>query len=332
MPYAAAVSLHHHVAVLRMRKATSPWIEGNFASRKEELLHRYLDAKESAQALAREAECPPCMLLRSIVERVLDEAAKVDSELRLLADENSPSATRRPCKLLRNGKKSVGMAMREPALLLDVLAYLCDARDRCGATSDFDFDAVIPRLVDDIVMHTSHDCVLSPLLDETRREIGDEFEENLAYCLTMQGISFEREDELRARGLSKTPDVWLPVPILVNGRMVHWIESKALFGDAYTFKEHAERQLRMYANRFGSGLVIYWFGHEKDVAAGETDILAMDAFPSPDDVVQLSKDPFPDLAVHGPLGVCRMTASEVGERDQDVLAGVGSGAIEDARR
>ena len=56
--------------------------------------------------------------------------------------------------------------------------------------------------------------------------------------------------------------------------------------------------------------MIYWFGHEEDVAAGEADILVMDSFPAPDDLAQLSREPLPELlTLRGPLGVCTMTTT-----------------------
>ena len=43
-----------------------------------------------------------------------------------------------------------------------------------------------------------------------------------------------------------------------------------MFADLKTFEEQVENQLNMYKNRFGPGLVIYWFGYEAGV--GETEV------------------------------------------------------------
>jgi hypothetical protein len=45
--------------------------------------------------------------------------------------------------------------------------------------------------------------------------------------------------------------------------VVHWIDSKAAFGDPETLKPESQigEQLLSYKNRFGSGLVIFWFGY-----------------------------------------------------------------------
>lgn len=36
-----------------------------------------------------------------------------------------------------------------------------------------------------------------------------------------------------------------------------------------TFKDQVENQLNMYKNRFGPGIVIYWFGYEEGVGTSE---------------------------------------------------------------
>jgi hypothetical protein len=41
----------------------------------------------------------------------------------------------------------------------------------------------------------------------------------------------QAEEQLKQRGDFKTPDALLPVPLLVRGRVVNWIDSKATFGD-----------------------------------------------------------------------------------------------------
>ena len=97
-------------------------------------------------------------------------------------------------------------------------------------------------------------------------------------------LGFEMEDALRQRGLSKTPDALLIVPfgVYVNGgsgfRVVNWIDSKAMFGDRESHVEDNLLQLQGYVNRFGPGMVIYWFGYIKSLNT-DPDILMMDRFP-----------------------------------------------------
>ena len=147
---------------------------------------------------------------------------------------------------------------------------------------------------------------------------GKQYECILYEKLTYLHINYETEDDLRAQGRSKTPDVLLTLPMLTipihtilhttpttttttpttdttnnstthNNATIHstptthttphttttttthnniqvtdlclvnWIDSKAMFADETTFREHII-QYKAYNNRYGKGLVIYWFG------------------------------------------------------------------------
>lgn len=55
----------------------------------------------------------------------------------------------------------------------------------------------------------------------------------------------------------RTPDARLPVPLLIRGRPVFWIDSKADFGSSYMHQRNLS-QLGSYCMRFKQGLVIYW--------------------------------------------------------------------------
>jgi hypothetical protein len=100
--------------------------------------------------------------------------------------------------------------------------------------------------------------------------------------------------------------------------MVHWIDSKASFGDDRTHAQQMEGQYATYVNRYGPGCVIYWFGFISDLAvtvqqlAGQqqqqqqvkeggqweqgeqeeqglrqVDVLLRDSFPSVSEIMQL---------------------------------------------
>ncbi|XP_046971159.1 CDAN1-interacting nuclease 1 [Vanessa cardui] len=106
-----------------------------------------------------------------------------------------------------------------------------------------------------------NDNQYGPYVDIIKQSIGLEYELRLENELRMMNISFSDENLLRLRGYDKTPDFKLDVPIAVDGFIVNWIESKALFGDEENHLGYMKDQLLCYWNRFGPGLVIYWFGY-----------------------------------------------------------------------
>lgn len=101
----------------------------------------------------------------------------------------------------------------------------------------------------------------SPFLDSIKHLTGQHYESLLASHLGAHNIPFITESALRSGGLaSKTPDFLLPVPIVVHGVALHWLDSKALFADGPSQRAHVASQLRKYVNRHSSGAVIYWMG------------------------------------------------------------------------
>lgn len=191
--------------------------------------------------------------------------------------------------------------------------------------------------------------VLSAVCDS-----GLEHEALLCDHLQQQDIPFWSEEQLKARGLFKTPDallqvrsgrkylqhdnrlllhhrqhhvarvVWkepveghqlhlqpddnqsadvtlLQVPICVqhpasdsssnsssSWHVVHWIDSKACFGDDRTHSQQLEGQYRTYTNRYGPGLVIYWFGYVQGLES-DADVLVMERFPQQQEIMQLPR-------------------------------------------
>lgn len=62
--------------------------------------------------------------------------------------------------------------------------------------------------------------------------------------------------------------------------VINWIDSKAMFADAATFKENLD-QFRAYNSRYGRGMVIYWHGYLEGLADALPDdmIVVRDCFP-----------------------------------------------------
>jgi hypothetical protein len=79
--------------------------------------------------------------------------------------------------------------------------------------------------------------------------IGQEYELRLQRMLKDLNIVFRDEEHLRQHGYDKTPDIKLEIPIAVDGFVVNWIESKALFGDEESHNIYFKDQFLSYWNR-----------------------------------------------------------------------------------
>uniref|UniRef100_A0A665WEJ5 CDAN1-interacting nuclease 1 n=1 Tax=Echeneis naucrates TaxID=173247 RepID=A0A665WEJ5_ECHNA len=126
-------------------------------------------------------------------------------------------------------------------------------------------------LANNIYQCTINDCCYGPLVDCIKH-----------FC----PLSPVDENELRAMGYDKTPDIILEVPVAVEGHIIHWIESKASFGDDHSHRTYLNEQFWSYWNRFGPGLVIYWYGFIGELdCQRDRGILLKDCFPT--DIVTL---------------------------------------------
>lgn len=149
-----------------------------------------------------------------------------------------------------------------------------------------------PSLISDPVLANQvnqcivNDCCNGPLVDCIKHSIGYEHEVLLRDKLLEKNLAFLDEDQLRIKGYDKTPDFILEVPVAVEGHVIHWIESKASFGDESSHRTYLQDQFWSYWNRFGPGLVIYWYGFIEELDCHrERGILLKDEFPS--DIVTL---------------------------------------------
>ena len=95
-----------------------------------------------------------------------------------------------------------------------------------------------PALREAVAAALDADPMNGPGVDTARRLLGIEYEVALQQALHARGVPFLTEGELRARGEAKTPDALLLVPLLVRGRAVNWIDSKAMYGEAETHGEY----------------------------------------------------------------------------------------------
>ena len=127
------------------------------------------------------------------------------------------------------------------------------------------------HLREDILNCISEDLVCSLESTLIAECYGREYENVLVEHLKRLHLCFETEQELRSKGRSKTPDALFLIPMATSTEssgtelsVVNWIDSKAMFADDETFLENLA-QFKAYNNRYGKGLVIYWFGFSESV-------------------------------------------------------------------
>lgn len=53
-------------------------------------------------------------------------------------------------------------------------------------------------------------------------------------------------------------------------------------------------QFTKYVNRYGPGMVVYWFGFVDELQEEENSLILVDSFPSTEDIVQLPCVHIPD--------------------------------------
>ncbi|XP_030069662.1 CDAN1-interacting nuclease 1 isoform X4 [Microcaecilia unicolor] len=104
-------------------------------------------------------------------------------------------------------------------------------------------------LANQVFQCTLNDCCYGPLVDCIKHSIGHEHEVLLREKLLEHQLAFLEEDQLRDKGYDKTPDFILEVPVAVEGHIIHWIESKASFGDESSHRAYLQEQFWSYWNR-----------------------------------------------------------------------------------
>lgn len=92
--------------------------------------------------------------------------------------------------------------------------------------------------------------ILTLILIAISREIGLEYERVLEDKLRQAKVPFYTEEHMRTMGYPKTPDVCLLEPIVIDGVVIKWIESKAWFGDPISHTAYLRDQYWPYYNRY----------------------------------------------------------------------------------
>ncbi|XP_048523158.1 CDAN1-interacting nuclease 1-like isoform X2 [Dendroctonus ponderosae] len=106
------------------------------------------------------------------------------------------------------------------------------------------------QLAQEIFLCTVYDSLYSPLADIMKKSLGQQYEIRLQKEATQRGLVFRDEESLRKYGYDKTPDLKLEAPVAVDGFIVNWVESKALFADEDIHKDYMKSQYLSYWNSF----------------------------------------------------------------------------------
>lgn len=147
------------------------------------------------------------------------------------------------------------------------------------------------KLATEIWLATVKDNNYGPSSECIKCAIGNDYENQAKRSLERLGIAYQDEHDLRAKGYDKTPDIKLDIPFAYNGYVINWIESKALFGDEDHHADYLKDQLWSYWNRYGPGMVIYWFGFIDDIDSNrDKGIIVCDDFPQNIEICDPSKE------------------------------------------
>jgi len=157
-----------------------------------------------------------------------------------------------------------------------------------------------PALIQDTLLQANvkychqSDTFGSPEMDKARNDIGLRYEMILEKALEATNIAYMNETVMRRMGYAKTPDIVLLEPMAIESSsgpiVIKWIESKAWFGDPESHAVYLRDQYWPYHNRFGPGLVIYWFGFVEEMVSSHyrKGIAVMDSFPSSESIVRIT--------------------------------------------
>lgn len=169
-----------------------------------------------------------------------------------------------------------------------ILTNKLNSMDSHAAAS---LESRIAKLHGEILMCIREESYNNYAAEQLKECVGNEYEEYLIERLTDKRLCFETEADLRARGKPKTPDILFSIPVALpvnaenkegedeedNGlpksvpserqksyNVINWIDSKAMYADESTFREHYD-QIQGYINRYGRGLIIYWHGYANSI-------------------------------------------------------------------
>lgn len=134
------------------------------------------------------------------------------------------------------------------------------------------------RLRRDVKEALEEDFAYSPSATEIQAKNGKIAEKKIEDWLKKKKVKYITEKEGRKRNHVRTPDFLLRSNLVIWGKRLKWIESKASFADERELEKDYKKQLRDYIKYFGEGAVVYWHGHLKGLRLENTIILSGDFF------------------------------------------------------
>lgn len=135
------------------------------------------------------------------------------------------------------------------------------------------------RLAKELREAIDNDIAYSPRSSETQSKNGKMAESGIAKWLNANKVTYLTEEDNKAIGHHRrTPDFLLENPTTLNGKPIHWVESKASFGDPKEVERDFKRQISDYVKFFGPGALVYWYGYVEGVNVDKVLILSQDFF------------------------------------------------------
>lgn len=231
-------------------------------------LHRSLverlTGKDSIQVLARETGLSPELLLVLYTQRVTRDATRRFYKVKFQA-KRILSQWNRGFTLLKLAEE-----YDFPPVLMAYIVLLESGMGRKSFWKYLRQTETIPpgKLRTEIPELLEADILYSPKGYEVQSERGRWGEKLLHNWLKARNVTFMTEKDLRTE-YPKTPDTLFIEPLTIEGKKVHWIESKANFGDEVEINRNLKKQLLPYLELFGPGMVVYWFGFIEDIRPPE---------------------------------------------------------------
>lgn len=224
-------------------------------------IHSCLDSFDDVERVSRDFGLPVGVVTSILDQKTVGKVKKVHSRV------SRQSAAH--LRAWKKGKSMISIARKNriPATLMVsmILKEMGCPEKKMVRDPELIVDK---RLKLEVKEALKNDLFFSPAAHRMQAVKGEMGELLIAKWLKKKDICHRNEDDLRREGLSKTPDFLLDEAIEVDGTKISWIESKAMFADEDEYSRHLKKQFRPYEERFGRGMVVYWYGFLDSISIG----------------------------------------------------------------